>query len=152
MTGRLLEPFFRALSLLCLVLGIAISCTPPDFRFEEKEAPSSCVDKAWNGTETDTDCGGGSCPACNVGGGCRADRDCGGGLPCQMGHCQLPTCLNEIQDVDQGESDEDCGGPGCPPCSRGQSCNGDTDCDAKNYCLDKRCQSNRCKDGDLNGN
>ena len=36
----------------------------------------SCTDGVRNGNETDTDCGGGTCPRCATGLGCQASRDC----------------------------------------------------------------------------
>jgi hypothetical protein len=45
-------------------------------------APPTCDDRAQNGLETDTDCGGGVCQPCLAGYECRAPRDCAAGLVC----------------------------------------------------------------------
>jgi len=53
--------------------------------------PPTCTDGIKNGTETDTDCGGGSCP------GCALQRHCAAPTDCQSGVCGLNarcTCGN----------------------------------------------------------
>jgi len=50
---------------------------------------SPCADHRLDGYETDIDCGGGGCPACNVGQGCLSNFDCVSGHFCNSGHvCQ----------------------------------------------------------------
>jgi len=49
----------------------------------------SCTDKTTNGDETDSDCGGGTCPKCGAGKTCKADSDCKGGS-CASGKCADP--------------------------------------------------------------
>ena len=49
----------------------------------------SCMDKAANGNETDTDCGGTVCPRCGTGKTCKADSDCKSGS-CASGKCGDP--------------------------------------------------------------
>ncbi len=49
----------------------------------------SCADHHANGTETDVDCGGGTCKACSVGQKCKSSFDCQGGHFCSTLHvCQ----------------------------------------------------------------
>jgi hypothetical protein len=44
-----------------------------------------------NGSETDTDCGGGVCGGCLVGDTCDGDPDCAGGLLCGGSNtCEVP--------------------------------------------------------------
>ena len=52
---------------------------------------SACVNAMQDGLETDSDCGGGSCPACKAGEGCLLDSDCTGQLKCQ-GASGMKTC------------------------------------------------------------
>src|SRR6185503_13557717 len=44
-----------------------------------------------NGTETDVDCGGGGCPACDPGKTCSMGTDCTSQI-CQAGTCTAPVC------------------------------------------------------------
>src|SRR6478609_165367 len=59
-----------------------------------------------------------------------------------------PHCQN--QQLDEGESDRDCGGA-CAPCSFTQKCNGPADC-REGECADGICQAAGCSDGSQNGN
>lgn len=93
-----------------------------------------CDDGALNGTETDVDCGGEFCPQCELDRGCYEATDCttgvcvgrdGGptGNLCSQAHCGN-------RKRDENETDIDCGGPDCTPCSLGQSCASPSDCDS----------------------
>ncbi len=50
-------------------------------------APPTCTDGIQNGSETDVDCGGGTCPTCANGLGCQANSDCTSGN-CMANVCQ----------------------------------------------------------------
>jgi hypothetical protein len=50
-------------------------------------AAASCVDGLANGDESDVDCGGATCPACDLGKTCRAGLDCASSY-CSGGHCR----------------------------------------------------------------
>ena len=56
------------------------------------QAPT-CSDGVQNGTESDIDCGGGSCPPCANGRRCRANSDCLPGSGCCGGMCTPLTTL-----------------------------------------------------------
>jgi len=78
----------------------------------------SCTDGIQNGTETDVDCGGTSCPACvvptcedGIRNGNEVGIDCGG-TNCPA--CPEPTCTDGIQNGT--ETNIDCGGTNCPAC------------------------------------
>jgi hypothetical protein len=71
--------------------------------------PCACFDQVMNGTETDVDCGGGTCSPCFDGKGCGADGDCVSGK-CVMGKCKT-ACDDGVRNGD--ESDVDCGGASC---------------------------------------
>lgn len=117
------------------------------------EGPA-CDNGAQDGDETDVDCGG-SCPAgCDAGQGCSSGEDCESGSCSDEGTCEEPTnpgCGNKMQDGD--ETDVDCGGPDCGPCTEGQMCVEDRDC------LDGNCEGDvcevptgdTCNDAQLNG-
>jgi hypothetical protein len=100
------------------------------------QAPS-CSDMLKNGTETDVDCGGGSCLACAAGRACAAPGDCQSRI-CTNGTCAAATCSDGI--TNGGESDVDCGGlsTGCPRCGFNQACALSTDC-LSGMCTMQRC-------------
>lgn len=50
---------------------------------------ANCMDGIKNGTESDVDCGGGTCSACALGFACNADTDCQPNV-CMAGTCQKP--------------------------------------------------------------
>ena len=99
------------------------------------EAPS-CVDEDKNGNETDVDCGGPDCEACETGDRCRTNSDCRTGA-CNMtgetGICTSPSCADGRKNGQ--ETGVDCGGM-CPGCEAGKSCAADRDC-----------RTNRCDNG-----
>ncbi|MBM4345664.1 MAG: IPT/TIG domain-containing protein, partial [Deltaproteobacteria bacterium] len=114
-----------------------------------------CVDKQWNGDETDVDCGGSCKTKCGLGSKCSKGTDCEGGpgfavsLSCgAAGTCQ-PTCNDGYQSA--SETDVDCGGSKCAArCGVGQKCLANADCGKGHVCLDQgkglRC-SDLCLDG-----
>ena len=99
-----------------------------------KCAPASCGDGVKNGSETDTDCGGATCPKCVTGKVCTVGTDCVGGA-CTGSVC-APTCTDGLKN--NGETDIDCGGGSCKKCDIGSACGGSTDCVTGN------CASNIC--------
>ena len=80
----------------------------------------TCSDGIQNGQETGVDCGGPTCPACEVTPTCtdgirngqETGVDCGG--PSCPACVVLPTCTDGIQNGQ--ETGVDCGGPACPAC------------------------------------
>jgi hypothetical protein len=58
-----------------------------------------CSDGLRNGSETDIDCGGPTCPACAIGKSCAAHRDCAQSV-CRSGSCQQAASCAEILTVD----------------------------------------------------
>ncbi|HEU5076184.1 MAG TPA: hypothetical protein VFU02_18455 [Polyangiaceae bacterium] len=101
-----------------------------------------CDDGLINGTETDLDCGGESCPGCGEGQECYYDSDCDD-LKCLEGECssdELPeTCTDgEMNDT---ETDVDCGGQ-CAACDTGSICETPDDC-ASNRCVQGQCEPAR---------
>ncbi len=88
-----------------------------------------CMNGVQDGTETDVDCGGGSCAArCISGQGCGMDSDCtGANILCLANTCTQDPCTNGIQDAN--EAGVDCGGTSsCGACAGGASCTLDSDC------------------------
>ncbi len=61
----------------------------------------TCSDGVANGLETDTDCGGPTCPSCGVGAACVAGSDCATG-DCQANLCAEPSSCTEATAVDLG--------------------------------------------------
>ena len=108
-------------------------------------AGPSCEDGAPNGSETDVDCGGPDCEPCADAGTCNDDSDClSETCDLEAGLCVSPTCVNGEQD--EGESDVDCGGAGCAPCSVGEACTDAEDC-ASQLCEGGVCGAASCDDG-----
>jgi hypothetical protein len=85
-------------------------------------------------------------PPCAVGLGCSLDTDCASNACDEL---SLTCVADQCQDhrKDGGETDVDCGGGTCTPCTTGQMCLIDTDC-TTNACdgLSLLCIANRCAD------
>ena len=109
-------------------------------------AAPTCEDGEHNGDETDVDCGGRACPACEIGQSCVGDYDCVTSS-CVEGTCQAPSCADGVKNGD--ETDIDCGGS-CSPCGSNQSCLVNADC-ASDSCVDGSCVAVSCQDGVQNG-
>ena len=111
-----------------------------------------CGDGLMNGNETDVDCGGTDCPGCATNKGCLANSDCQS-KACDgtVWQCAPPTCTDGYQNGD--ETDADCGGATCSPCSPSQHCGSASDC-TSNVCntTSHLCQMPQCNDMVLNGN
>ena len=111
----------------------------------------TCADGVKNGPETDVDCGGDSCPPCEIGQACQNSADCKVGL-CTDGLCahgsegcptvdpENPTCGDCAKNG--SETGIDCGGDVCFPCSLGQACITDADC-ATQACIEGACGPER---------
>ncbi len=98
----------------------------------------SCTTGVKDGTESDVDCGGGSCPKCTIGKICGAPGDCASAT-CTMGLCAAPapSCMDTIKNGT--ETDIDCGGGGgCPKCAGGKMCGGPSDC-MSGMCMNQVC-------------
>jgi hypothetical protein len=130
--------------LLCLAtaLYIAVSCSPPDFKFD-KPRVGTCTDQIQNGAETAEDCGGGECSKCQVGEACIEARDCVNGA-CVDRICQNLSCTDSVQNGK--ETYIDCGGTECQRCRFGQHCLEKTDC-SSNSCVEEKCVTTGCDDG-----
>lgn len=125
---------------------------------EEVCTASSCSDDILNGEETGADCGGPLCEPCEDGGGCREPSDCTSGV-CDVqtsdgeGICAEPMCADGEQEGDGvlngEETDVDCGGPFCDPCSDGSICTRGGDC-VSGACFFEICQAATCFDGIMN--
>jgi hypothetical protein len=94
---------------------------------------NQCADHRQDGTETDADCGGNSCPACATSKKCLGDNDCTS-MACDAN--SLTCVTNQCADhrLDGNESDVDCGGGTCPMCATGQLCNSYRDCPVGRTC------------------
>ena len=106
------------------------------------KAPT-CTDTVRNGAETDTDCGGATCPKCPVGDTCVMGTDCTSGF-C-VGLVCVDQCHNTVKD--STESDIDCGGSStCARCANAKNCTAGTDC-TSNYCNPSgKCATPSCTD------
>jgi hypothetical protein len=144
---------------------------------------ASCVDKTQNGQETDQDCGGPSCAPCASGRKCNVKSDCAYGT-CSSGYCTCTprtckqitgACGPNIPDgcgtlltcdacsllcndtmKDGNETAADCGGPDCPKCKPGATCNGNGDCEsavckAATTGAQQTCRAPTCMDTTKNG-
>lgn len=109
-----------------------------------------CNDGVKDADETDKDCGGASCGACNTNSACAKDSDCLSKVCDPAAHtCSAPSCVDGVQNGD--ETDKDCGGATCGKCPDKQHCSSNTDC-ASGDCFGAApgtCVS--CSDGVKNG-
>ncbi len=133
--GGLLKCTADSLCVECIVDDDCPSkvCDPQS----NKCAPAGCGDAVKNGLETDTDCGGTTCPNCATGKVCAVGTDCVGGT-CTGNVC-APTCTDGLKN--NSETDIDCGGPGCTKCGVGSACGGSADCLTGN-CTGSLCYQN----------
>lgn len=90
-------------------------------------AMATCMDGVKNGNETQTDCGGGTCPGCPNGGMCFQGIDCVSQVCDQLTlTCAVPTCMDLTKNGN--ETGIDCGGGTCGACIVGQGCKQASDC------------------------
>ena len=124
---------------------------PPDQFVPDQALPDmplpSCTDGIQNGDETDTDCGGATCPACAASQKCTLPADCVSGV-CTAGLCQKASCTDSVKNGD--ETDTDCGGATCPACAASQKCKLPADCKS-GVCTAGVCQKASCTDSVKNG-
>jgi hypothetical protein len=113
-----------------------------------KCSSAQCNDTVKNGSETDSDCGGGTCPKCAEMKACVKGTDCVSGV-CFNGACKAPACGDTVKNG--SETDTDCGG-GCPKCVDGKDCVDPkgTDC-VSGVCKAGTCQAPTCSDTVKNG-
>ncbi len=112
----------------------------------------TCMDTELNGTETDVDCGGASCPPCADDKICEVATDCESGVCTDDGgglKCQVATCDDTV--ANGGETDVDCGGPcadlmPAQKCADGDGC-GDADDCVSGVCTMGTCAAPDCPDG-----
>jgi hypothetical protein len=103
-----------------------------------------------SGHETDVNCGGDACAACDNGKHCLKSSDCKSGV-CSGSVdpvCQAPACNDGI--TNGSETDLDCGGACASPCADGQMCGVAGDCES-GVCAGEICQVPTCGDGVKNG-
>jgi hypothetical protein len=91
----------------------------------------TCADGMTNGTETDTDCGGGICLPCGNSKSCQASSDCKS-VSCVGNVCAATQCSDGAKNG--GETSTDCGGPSCTKCPLTKSCFVNSDC-LSNNCM-----------------
>lgn len=82
------------------------------------EPAADCRDRVLNGMETDVDCGGSSCPACEATERCAVGDDCSSRI-CDGDVCSAPSCTDGVLNGD--ENAVDCGGVVCAPCGGADS-------------------------------
>ncbi len=61
------------------------------------------------------------------------------------GSCALPLCENSVVDQSNGETDRDCGGGNCPPCTAGKNCLKNDDCVNLLWCLPDDLDGTSCQ-------
>ena len=104
--------------------------------------PASCMDNTLNGTETDTDCGGGTCNDCVNGDTCAVGGDC------TSNYCMGTTCTACTgSGVGQCAAAEYCEAGVCvADKADGQTCTGDAEC-SNNQCEGGFCCATDCSNG-----
>jgi formylglycine-generating enzyme required for sulfatase activity len=112
-------------------------CGPNDICADDgKCSPAACINGVQDGTETDVDCGGATCPKCADGKRCDDDASCKNGW-CNGGICTEPRCDDGVKNG--FESDVDCGGPCETGCPAGKACNDHDDCASGGCSYQKVC-------------
>ncbi len=101
----------------------------------------SCDNEVKDVDESDVNCGGPSCPACDDGAMCNVPADCHSCL-CENGLCEPFDCKNGLRDG--CESDVDCGGPCGSTCAPGEYCHSKQDC-ASHFCSEGVCQEEEAR-------
>ena len=111
-------------------------------------SPSShtCTDGIANGQESDVDCGGPDCGACEGSKSCETHEDCVS-LMCAKHVCAAGSCRDGK--VSGKETDVDCGG-GCAGCPAGKICALPGDCES-GRCMGGACAAPTCSDRVTNG-
>ena len=141
---RSVRLWFAALTLLAPLC--AIDCAG-DFVADQK---ATCKNGNLDKGETDVDCGGTGCTACEREKTCKLDSDCGSGLSCLADtravsgalRCQFTHCSDSKRN--DNETDIDCGGS-CWPCNADQKCKAPTDCESQ-VCTAGLCALASCTD------
>lgn len=118
------------------------------------DEPGTCQDNAVNQDESDVDCGGLRCVACDIGDTCNGAEDC------ESNNCDLgvtdacvpedqPTCTDG--ELNGAETDVDCGGGVCQACEEGAECTMDADCESGTCDADGTCApgGGPCNNGDV---
>ena len=72
------------------------SCIPNDAGSGSVCTTASCTNKSKDGTETDIDCGGTTCPKCSFGKGCAGNGDCASGACANNGVNLACTCPSNM--------------------------------------------------------
>ncbi|MCA1664624.1 MAG: hypothetical protein LC659_10205, partial [Myxococcales bacterium] len=112
-------------------------------------AADDCSDGMRDDSESDVDCGGGSCPKCTSGKACVSPGDCASLLCNAMSHvCVDDPCFDGVKDG--SETDVDCGGMCQKKCRNGQGCNNVADCVSGASCASNQCQIAHCVDATKN--
>jgi hypothetical protein len=128
---------------------VAADCASNDCEAKVCIPAASCTDGKLNGSETDTDCGGGTCNPCGLTARCTRATDCSSAF-CDTGVCTTrapdPTCTD--QQKNGTESDLDCGGS-CDPCAVDKRCSTNADC--VTLVCTTVCQPAACNDAVRNG-
>ncbi len=96
--------------------------------------------------ESDIDCGGTECFACDAGSACSSDDDCSTNW-CNNGVCDTPACDDTI--LNGLETDVDCGG-NCDGCEINKTCVLNDDC-LSFWCNESVCAASSCEDYVVNG-
>ena len=94
-----------------------------------------CTNNVKDSSETDVDCGGGTCPKCGDGKICAGNGDCVNSS-CQQLLCQPSHCGNGTKEL--SETDVDCGGFCVTKCQLGDGCLLGNDCVSGN-CVAFKC-------------
>ena len=142
--------WFLVVATTCTLSGSAGSGTAGERVVDSSGdcAPASCSNGLRDGTESDADCGGGSCGECGPGQHCCGGADCSS-LVCMAEACAGATCVDGVRNGN--ETDIDCGGGTCPSCPDAGQCAIDSDCTSR-VCSGNRCAPPSCTDGVRNGN
>jgi hypothetical protein len=100
---------------------------------------NQCHDQRQNGDETDADCGGSTCPKCELLKSCIESSDCKSDA-CDFFTLQCVSWQCGDRRQDGVETDVDCGGPSCNSCFPGEACHNSLDCQSGHQCVQNVCK------------
>ncbi|MCL2779398.1 MAG: hypothetical protein FWD73_15500 [Polyangiaceae bacterium] len=132
-----------------LILVGLVGCSSSNSSSTNPESPNpdgGSTDNSEAGTNVPKEC---AAPPCDDGSACTVDTDCES-QHCDQGQCVPTACTDGAKNGN--ETDVDCGGGDCAPCTTGKLCTGAADCVDGVCGADMKCAAPTADDEVKNGN